>query len=73
MWLREGSEATLTGYETREEGVVMISTLDEPKEESGQKEGGQSRMRVNCPNLRSLRQSPSLLFGAIAIVSGKLN
>lgn len=35
MWLREGSEVILIGYEIREERVVMISTLDEFKEESG--------------------------------------
>ena len=64
----------LTGYEHREEGVVMISKLEAPnKMGEGKKEGWQSMMRVNFPILRSSRQSPSGLFVAMAVVSGKLN
>lgn len=63
----------LTGYKHREDGVVTISKLDEPnKVGEGKKEGWQSMMRVNFPILRSLRQSPSCLFVAMAVVSGKI-
>lgn len=52
----------------------MISMFDElNRTAEGEKEGGQSMMRVNFVILKSFRQGPRCLFVAVAIVSGKLN